>query len=215
MNVDWFLEQFRGESEITVSRWGDGEWRAVLAKTAGFNCDGHPFSQGLTDLLCDVLREQPSYLMGMQGLAMRGWGNKIEAWLRDNVKEEFDWFNADVFHHAAIKGRLSDIYEATKARPIVLIGPKHMANVFEDAKHILVPDKGAFKARNRILEETRPLLDAAGSGVMVSVSAGMTAEFLIHELHKTHGGKHTIVDFGSLWDPLGGVKSRTYMKNAK
>ena len=59
----------------------------------------------------------------------------------------------------------------------------------------------------KVESETEPLL--------ISLSASMPAEILCDKLYDRIGKQHTIIDFGSLWDPLVGVNSRSYMKNKK
>ena len=49
----------------------------------------------------------------------------------------------------------------------------------------------------------------------MSISAGMAGNMIADELFKSHGRENTIVDFGSLWDPLAGVFSRQYMRERR
>jgi hypothetical protein len=51
--------------------------------------------------------------------------------------------------------------------------------------------------------------------LLISLSASMPAELLCDALFKRFGNKHTIIDFGSVWDPLVGRLSRSYMRAKK
>jgi len=59
------------------------------------------------------------------------------------------------------------------------------------------------------------VLSETNNPVLISLSASMPAEILLDWLYRDYGKKHTIIDFGSLWDQLVGVKSRSYMRNKK
>lgn len=222
--LDWFLDAFRQQRHITVSRWGDGEWRSVLGEETGTsNCDGHPYTEALTEDLRAILRRRPDYMMGMQDMAKEGWGDKIEGWLDTNVPEGFKWVRGDVFHRGAIAGRLQDIAESIRRRTTIVIGPKHLQHI-EPMKHtkdvscfppyfaITIPDQHAYSVKDQIIETSREAIEKNGPDAVVSVSAGMTGEIIVDALHETHGNKNTIVDFGALWDPLAGVNSRNYMR---
>lgn len=215
-DLDWFLSRLRSKEHFSFSRWGDGEWRAILGRKTGFNCDGHYYTAALAQDLMTVLRSKPDYALGMQRLAMRLWGEKIEDWLVESDLQKLEWSNCDVFHRAAINGRMRDMVGTMKNRDVILVGPKHLSGIgkksFKPRGHVVVPDRVAHEARLSIVRETREMMDRIKNSV-VSVCAGMTAEIIVHDLHQTHGLQHTIIDFGSLWDPLVGVNSRSYMRN--
>lgn len=219
-DLEWFLSRLRDKEPFTFSRWGDGEWKSVLGRQAGQNCDGHYYTADLSQDLAKVLKGRPDYALGIQGLAMRLYGGQIVAWLKNHGLEHLEWSNCDVFHHTVIKGHMPKILGALSGREVLLIGPRHLAgigsvpNVFKPRGHIIVPDKTAHKDKKRIIQDARGTMSLI-KNMVVSVCAGMTAEIIVDALHQTHGKDHTIIDFGSLWDPLMGVKSRYYMKSPR
>jgi hypothetical protein len=209
-------DKISSEVPFTFSRWGDGEWRAVLGKVQGQNCDGHPFSQSLCDEMRNVLRGRPNYMLGMQSFALRGWGPKILYWLGTEGLN-FTWHDADVFHKAAIYKRMDLLLAAVNQHPVILVGPDHLKRAKKHIpyyKFVDVPPRNAFYARHRIIKDVLAALDcaAAPKHAVISVSAGMPAEIIIDVLHRRLGRRHTLVDFGSVWDPLAGVRSRRYMR---
>jgi hypothetical protein len=227
--LDWFLDALRSNKPFTLSRWGDGEWRSVLGEgTGSANCDGAPYTPELTDALRQVLRRRPRYMMGLQDLAREGWGAKIEAWLKENVPEGFSWARGDVFHRGSIQGRLDAIADAIRLRTVLLVGPKHLTNIrpqkfflevtgFPPYRAMVVPDQQAFDVWREAVATARREIDEHGKSkdILVSISAGMAGNVILDALHESHGGLITIVDFGSLWDPLAGVDSRNYMKERR
>jgi len=207
-------KDIREGKPFTFSRWGDGEWRAVLGTVRGANCDGHAFFPEMGEELQAVLRSQPSYLMGMQPFATRLLGQRIEKWLASN-KLTFNWINADVFHKAAGNGKLGRLIQALQERKVVIVGPDHLKRINKlvpYAQFVDVPPKNAFLARRKIVRETLAALDSIDEPAVVSVSASMPAEIILHELYAKAGQRHTLIDFGSLWDQYVGVKSRKYMQ---
>ena len=91
------------EDPFTFSRWGDGEWRAVLRqnKKGGQNCDGHKFFPKMGVDLAAVLIGRPQYMLGMQNFSMRIYGKSIQRFLERNNLTDLRWYTADVFHHGS------------------------------------------------------------------------------------------------------------------
>jgi len=207
------------EQAFTFSRWGDGEWRSVLGahREGAANCDRHTFYPEMGQELRKVLQAQPGYLLGMQNFAMRLYGKRILQFLEQHQLQRLDWIDADVFHYGAIKGQLDTIIQAVARRKLLVAGPPHLKRLKQTKlpywKFVEVPPRNNFLSLDdtyrRIVaaaeEQTEPLL--------ISLSAGMPAEILCDRLFDRFGTKHTIIDFGSLWDPLVGVRSRSYMKS--
>ena len=73
--------RMRSYEPFAFSRWGDGEWSAVLGLGAQ-NCDKQAYEPVREDLR-RVLRDRPVYLIGVQPLAVQRFGPEIAAWLDD------------------------------------------------------------------------------------------------------------------------------------
>lgn len=212
--VKAITQMIRQRTPFTFARWGDGEWRAVLGTTRGANCDRHPFFPEMGDELRQVLRDQPDYLMGMQPLAARMFEDKIRRWL-DNNKLVFDWVDGDVLHRAAGNGRLGKFIHALQGRRVVMVGPDHLKRINRLVPYdcfVDVPPRNAYLAKEKIVRGIRSAVEAADEPAVVSVSASMPAEIILHELYRPLGRRHTLFDAGSLWDQYVGVKSRKYMR---
>ncbi len=210
-----FLARLRSCKPFTFSRWGDGEWRSVLGTTSGVNCDGHRFFTEMGQDLCNVLTAKPDYLLGMQPLALRMFGAKIEAFLAKHGLQALGWVNADVIHRGAIQGELAALLEIIDAVPLVVVGPDHLKRaqgVLRYQAFVDVPPKNCYLAMERIIADTLNAVDALQAPGVISISASMPAEIIIDRLHRRLNGRHTLIDFGSVWDPLAGVRSRSYMR---
>ncbi len=220
-SLEGMLDKLRTGKPFGFSRWGDGEWRSVLNTGRGQNCDGHRFFPQMGVDLGEVLRRRPEYLLGMQNFSLKQFGEKIHTWLTKQKLNDLVWYDADVFHKASINGRLNDVLEAIKDRHVVMVGPDHLKRLRPDyiqyKTFIDVPPNDAYLSRDRIIRDIKSAIcDHDGDQVLVALSAGMPAGLVLDELYNKIIGKgFSIVDFGSLWDPLVGVNSRTYHRNLK
>lgn len=213
-----FLACLRSRKPFTFSRWGDGEWRSVLGATSGVNCDGHRFFAEMGRDLSAVLAAKPNYLLGMQPLALRMFGAKIEDFLAQHSLQALPWINADVIHRGAIQGELAALLEVIDAVPLVIVGPDHLKRaqgVLHYQAFVDVPPKNCYLAMERIIADTLNAVDDLKEPGVISISASMPAEIIIDRLHRRLNGRHTLIDFGSVWDPLAGVQSRSYMRRKR
>lgn len=205
-SLDLFVRKLEAGIPFAFSRWGDGEWRAILGES-GQNCDGHAYTGALRNDLSTVLKSRPDYLLGMQPFAVRQLGGRIEGWL-ERRHLHLNWIDADVFHRASIDGRLEPLLEALP--PVLLVGPAYLEriNIIPVVSHLVVPDRNCYESYTDIFIQARTMLAKAKTRV-VAISAGMMSNILIHHLHANFPNA-TLIDFGSLWDPYAGKATRAY-----
>jgi hypothetical protein len=206
---------------FTFSRWGDGEWKSVLGrhKKGANNCDGHKFFPAMGTELANVLKSKPDYWLGMQHFSMRAFGPAISTFLSTHDLDHLRWRESDVFHYGAIKGHLRDIVDVVKARKLLLVGPPHLKVIKNSGlpywQFIEVPPRNCYLNLQEMYRQIVAIAEGQKDPLLISISASMPAEILCDKLYKRFGDKHTIVDFGSLWDPMVGKLSRSYMRNKK
>ena len=199
---------------FAFSRWGDGEWIALLGQQpGGGNCDGHQYFDDLGEALRDVLRSKPGYHLGLQQYALDQCGGAVYEWLQANGLGSSYWVESDIFHHAAQAGDWSWM-EALKAGPHAIVGPAHLRPLFPDAVAFAeVPDKDCWLDRERVSVELAKAL-ADREWVAVGFCASMMSEVLIDDFVNC-APQHAYIDFGSVFDQLAGRKSRVYMRKGK
>src|SRR5512139_2007262 len=112
---------------FAFSRWGDGEWSAILGRS-GATCDGQGYTPQLREDLTAVLVDRPTYDLGLQAFARRRFGGEIEEWLDANGLAP-RWVDADVFAHASAAGELGAFTGALAQRAVVVVGPGHLAGI--------------------------------------------------------------------------------------
>jgi hypothetical protein len=213
--LSWFVDRINSGEPTTFSRWGDGEWHSVFGRTKGKNCDGHDYFPKLGKGLRDVLKSRPSYVLGLQGLAVRLWPGRIEGWLAATRLADLDWIDADVFHNASRKGELEPLLVAIRARPLVFVGPPHLSRLNKFLGYrtfITVPPRNSFVVWPRLAHDIMAAADSLPAGSVISISAGMPAKLIVDKLHARYKQRHQVIDFGSVWDYYAGVASRRYMK---
>jgi len=202
---------------FTFSRWGDGEWRSVLQrhKPGAANCDRHKFFDAMGVELANVLKGRPEYMLGMQNLAMRMYTQPIHKFLARNDLQDLKWYESDVFHYGAIHGYMDKIVSAVNTCRLIVVGPPHLKRLNQAGlsyrAFVEVPPKNCYLNLREIYRETLAAVEDQKGHTLISISASMPAEILCDMLYKKIGQENTIIDFGSLWDPLVGKKSRRYM----
>jgi hypothetical protein len=208
--LSYYVDKMSKGEIFTFSRFGDGEWAAIL-RESGKNCDGHEYYPELGQRLRKAVNEQYGYMYAFQPFAMKAYGQKITRYLKkNNVKPT--WHYADVFHHANSAGELFPLVNQLRAMNVVMVGPDYLKGLPEKAfpcqQFIEIPSKNCFLRINDIQDK----VIAAGQNsqnLVFAFSASMMTKAIIHEVFPVLGGKHWLIDFGSLWDIYAGVKSRT------
>lgn len=211
-SLEIFVNLLEEEKPFSFSRWCDGHWHMILGKTKGSTGDGHKYAKKIGDDLRSVLLGRPEYLLGIQGLSLRGlFGKQVRSWIQDEGIEDLQWFDADAFHHACRDNELAPVIQLLLNRKVVVVGPKRMESLPFTSNFVPIPKTDTYYEKQRIINQVADILEESDQAI-VSVSAGWTANLLISELYPAFGNRHTFIDFGSVWDPYVGVYSRGYMK---
>tara|TARA_R110002020_G_scaffold276042_2_gene491234 strand:- start:2537 stop:3310 length:774 start_codon:yes stop_codon:yes gene_type:complete len=212
------------EDAFTFSRWGDGEWRAVFGQYSGKrNCDRHRYFPSMGKELYNVLADKPEYVMGMQGLALRIFEGRILEQIEMAGIGDIEWVDSDVFHQGSLHGHLHRIVAAVNKRRVIMVGPppliavnNHPTLPLDYWRFVNVPPRDAYLQKDAITDRIKSLLTtypAEDEPLLISICASMPAEIILHEIYPLTKGRHTAIDFGSLWDPLVGVASRGYHRD--
>jgi hypothetical protein len=214
--LEHFVEMIRKKRPFSYSRWGDGEWKSVFGHSKGYDKDGHSYFPQMAVDLRLVLENRPEYMLGLPGEVQHFYGDNVKVWLGSKRLHDLDWVDADVFHDASSQGRFDEMITALREAPaLVMVGPPHLSklNKFLNYREfVTVPPKNCYLALKSMVRETLAVSDHLPQGTVISISAGMPAKLMVDQLHRRLGKRHTVVDFGSVWDPYVGVCSREYMK---
>ncbi len=215
--VEEVTRRIEQDCHLSFARWGDGEWRAVFGPAKGRNIDGTPHTEKLRSALIEALRattvaqsDARKYCIhGMQRYALRkGYGPRIDA-----LVPAYLWAEADVFHDTSQMFGIEGMARALKIRANVrIVGPPHLEAFARDVQAPFIPvhPKDSLP---RDQERLQALFKEAPRGSLFALSAGMAANVYVYDCWRLRGREVSAVDFGSVWDPYYGVKSRTYMRD--
>ncbi|NOY54250.1 MAG: DUF1792 domain-containing protein [Deltaproteobacteria bacterium] len=207
--LECYVEVLREKRLFSFSRFGDGEWSAILGRS-GANCDGHVYFPELGERLRKAILDPMQYYYAFQSKAMDLDGRAIARFIR-HQGVQFAWHDADVFHDANLAGDLFPLIEQLRKMDVVVVGAEHLRHLNEDVfpyvEYIEIPPENCFLEVDSIKEQ---MLEVARkrSHMVFALSASMTANVLIHDLYPLICRDHWMIDFGSLWDIYVGVKSR-------
>lgn len=207
----WFLDGVESEAvtyenminnlkdgiNFKFARYGDGEIYAMLGRK-GANCDGHTYFPDLGKRLIQTIEQEPKYMVGIQPLSVSHLPIQVAGFFGG-----FKLYNADVLHSASIDGVLERLFEAISGRYLVVVGPSHLASLF-DGVHIVIPTVNCWLSYGSIKEQ---LAFHLKEDAVVLLCASMMSEVLIKDFEDYNC---TMIDCGSVFDPYAGVKSRKY-----
>jgi len=207
-----YVDALAARRPFAVSRWGDGEWSALLGRS-GATCDGQVYSRALRKALTAILESRPTYDLQLGPMALRRFADDVEAWLTRR-RLSFAWGDAGMFARASQDGTLMLVQQALQARTILLVGPSGLRRLDPDvlpiAKHIVIPDRNAFDSIDDLTIATVGAVSwCRDPGPVVAISAGPAAKVLVHHVSAAFPAA-TVIDFGSVWDPYAGRQTRTY-----
>jgi hypothetical protein len=198
------VSRLRAREDFAFSRFGDGEFNAIFLAD-GANCDGHRYFPELGRRLRQILDRPPSYLLGLQPLAILIHGAR-------RIRATFEgphWTFADCFHLALIEGRINDFFGALAGRDVALVGAPHHRYLAEGKswEFIEVPYGDCWPQYRSLLAALKSRATTVEEVFLLCAS--MTANVLVDDLHQLNP-RNTYIDAGSIFDPYVGVNSRSY-----
>lgn len=202
VTYDNIINNLREVRNFKFARYGDGEINAMTGKS-GRNCDGHEYFLELGMRLVESVEQEPNYMVGIQPLSVSHLRNEVDAYF-----EGFKLYNADALHSASIDGVLERFFHALEGRYIILVGPPHLAGLF-DCVHIVIPPVNCWLYYENIKEQLAFHLKI---DAVVLFCASMMTEVLISDFKDYDC---TMIDCGSVFDPYVKVKSRKYHHKLK
>lgn len=209
------IENIASGKPFSFSRWGDGEFNAMLGKR-GANCDGHHYFPDMGQALVNVLdsqREDQTYYLGMQNLAKRLNG-ELPAF--QEMTEGIDWINADIIHRHSINNNgIPELFEALGGKSVTLVGGLHLMPLADENRwrFIDIPAKDCWTQYDETAKRIGGVI-SDNNGVFL-YCASMMANVLIDKTANPLLVDLTNIDIGSAFDPYVGKLSRSYHKKMK
>jgi hypothetical protein len=207
MNYNELLDKLKNRENFSYSRFGDGEWNAILGKE-GQNCDGHRYFRDMGERLKKIVQSKPLYYLGCQNLAKKQNKDKPEFQRLFNLNS---WIDNEILTRASIKGRLQDFFDVLDTRAVILVANYKVLklNAF-DYYGIEIPEKNCWLSYTDVLKKIHARIR---ENYVILYCASMMSGVLIDTIYKQL--RVTQIDCGSVFDPYVGIQSRTYMKDLK
>ena len=209
LTFDDIRDMIRNGENFSFSRFGDGEWAAILG-VDGKNCDGHKYYADMGEELGDILRRRQTYRIAMQPKAMRDMAQLIAGWCV-GARCKIVWDDADVLHNASQEGKLLALCDDLKGRDVILVGPPHHKGLkdkyFRVKHHVVVPDEDVWPKFDEIFYE---IDGCVKENDVVLISMSMPSCILIDKLARKYCDTITCIDCGSVWEPYLGRCNRKY-----
>lgn len=212
--LKFYIDKLQRGEPFSFVRYGDGDWNYLTKREKHVDPKGRQLyvPELHAALAASILEPRVGdYYLALHNhgyLKPRGFLPKIEQWLEQHKAPEINWHYGTVFHWASAKGQLKPLIKALQNRLLVMVGPEWLRRLTFATKFVSIPAKNCWPYAK--LVETQ--LQNTANGSIISFSAGPTAKVLIHRLAPILGQHSWLIDFGSLWDPYCGVKSRQYHK---
>jgi len=219
-NYDILLNKLKDKDSFSWSRFGDGEWNAILQKRpeGAVNADGHQYFQDLGEALKNILKGKPEYFIGLQNLAKeQNQGNEEF----DSLVEGNEWCDNEILHRASIKGRLQEFFDVLNRLEdsiIVVVGNNKLRGINTKLQYdafIEIPEKDCWLEFDNIYKKIMAIQALEEKDIIFLYCASMMSNVLIDKNWGADLDGVTQIDCGSVFDPYVGVHSRTYHKKLK
>ena len=208
--IDYFLEKFKEDKNFSFVKYGDGELLCMIG-AKGENCDFHPYSTELGELL----KSSFGNLLAYDEVYLADWKDNLID-IRDmfiksnNLKPKFADYDCFLTIRDNIKdSRLLDFYTQIKKskRKKIFVGPKHLRKMKEMLnldEYIVVPSINAFSEYKRIKEK---LVSNIENDTIYIFCCSMMSCVLCNDLISKNRDI-TLLDIGSGFDPIHIEKTR-------
>ena len=207
--LKFYVDKINAGERFSFVRYGNGEWDCILGLYHKTRSGSQKFTPDLRKALAASLTQHRTgeYYRALQSasfLKRIGILPKAEAWLAEN-KLRIPWHDGEVFTKASMKGQFHPLITALKKQRVVVVGPKWLSSLPFASVFVPVASHNCWSQIEGIKAQLRNVQNA-----VVSFSAGPATKVLIHYLQPIIGNSCWLIDFGSIWDPYCGVKSRRY-----
>lgn len=215
ITYEQLCEKLENKEPFTLSRYGDGEWNAVL-QVRGGNCDGHEYLPEMCKELADVLRNRtanlPENYYFASHLVTTDYNREvIESWMNAHGVS-IPWAcSSDILHIPIKEGTIDRFKDALSDHRIVFVGPEYLKGVIGFDFYITVDDTNCYCNGDIVSSILNDIFVNEGSEFTVIFCSSMAANCWIDEIHEMF---HTIIDAGSVFDYFAKNGNRSFIRKA-
>jgi len=218
--LKFYLEAIKSGNPFSFVRYGDGDLLIACPtlKYRHFQRERFDFHRALTKRMMAKtmtrVHKKPRYWPAIQmqhifEFKRYPWQfRRLRRWVRSEVPRKV-WHDASVWRQASETGKIDRLANAIERCPLskVVMGPPYHKALAKKLGAIFIPLKrrGAWQQRGKMADAIRK-----HSPALFSICAGPAAKVVIHALWNEVGQESYMIDFGAVWDPYCGVRSRGY-----
>lgn len=196
-----FCYKLKNKENFTLSRFGDGEWSAVIG-VMGVNCDGHEYFPEMGKKLADILKSNPEYYVATHLKSSDRLRVEVEDYIKqNNINVNFSC-SSDLFHMAFVRKQMPEFFEAIKDRKVLVVGPDYLRTYSNNL--VEVSKVNCYLQTDKVIKEIKTHLS---KDLVVLFCASMASNVWIDMLYQR---EYTLIDLGSALDPYCGIHSRSF-----
>jgi hypothetical protein len=121
-----------------------------------------------------------------------------------------DWYDARVWENACLDSTIEPLVHQMETMNLVFVtGADKKALPIKHVGFIEIPSVDCFLAKDDIKESMRIALTQY-EDVIFAFSASMATNVIVDEMYDEIGDQCWMIDFGSIWEPFIGKKTRSY-----
>ena len=212
VGIDFFTKKFLLNENFTFVKYGDGELICMIGGK-GENCDYHPYSDKLKD---ELIKSFSNLFKNFDDVYLAEWEDNLiktrEEFISSNGFEpKYADYECFLTLDSNIKdSKLLDFYKLLKnsKRKKIFVGPKKLISVKEMLnidEFLNVPIINAYSEYDRVVDELKNIKVEKDNIYILCCS--MMSCVVCSDLKKLNP-QITILDIGSGFDPIFGVKTR-------
>ena len=213
-----YVDMLNNGIPFSFARYWDGEIECMIDKKGlGYNCDRCHYTAELRAALLKTITNNYDYYHALNqpksNMATKSMQDQFEK-LLESMQSKVKWFDFMVFQYAVETGNFAPILRALKGRKVLFIGGKHLwsaMSLLPNAEFYEAPQTDAFNSLNDIESFCTRKSDI--SNLVIILCVGMAANVFIVDLYPKYGKSFTMIDMGSVWDAMLGLKKRRWIRN--
>ena len=216
-----YLRMLKDKESFSFSRYWDGEISAIVRQMTfdgkiGINCDGCKYLPELRDgLVKSILNNKPyfhaicwpEYHIGTINLR-----KQFEEWL-NAMDSKVEWYDFLVWQRMVEAGNFRVVTRILDERECFFIAGNHLlpsVRLIHNSKFYEIPKVDAITSRVDIENFIIQTCKSVDKPVFI-LCAGMASNVIIDELYDVIPNA-TMIDMGSVWDALCGLKTRKWIR---
>jgi hypothetical protein len=211
-----YVDLLNNGTPFSFSRYWDGEIECMVGRMGlGYNCDKCHYTEGLKKALLKTIENNYDYFHAVNqpknNQNTKGLQAQFEQLLL-SMESKIKWYDFMVFQYAVETGNFFPMIDALRKKKVLFLGGGHLAKIREllpDAEFIETPSTDAFDKLSEIESQVKKRMV---NDLVVILCLGMASNVFIDDMFPAYGKIITMIDMGSAWDALLGLKSRRWIR---